>query len=225
MRFPPTQKYLFLGTDANPQANKRGPVPVRHFLGLWGCTSLGRWGQLCQRREQLWRCWAQIWGCWGHVGGLGVGFEGARLRFEGAEGGFRGAGDSFGLLGIRRERFFLPACPHWMGPPSPPQLLPLSGGSSPVCLHPTKQVQQGASRKAESSCFPPQDPATCCGDAGSAFPAFLRLPGEPGAGLRGLCQCVVPALARWLRLGWQRPHVQLAPGADGDRHVGAVWSR
>lgn len=76
----------------------------------WGCgaAGLGRWGQLCQRRKQLWRCWAQIWGCWGHVRGcedrfgVGVGFEGARLqfegagrRFDGAEGRLSGAGGGF----------------------------------------------------------------------------------------------------------------------------------
>lgn len=36
MGFPRPRKYLFLGADANPQANKRGPVPVRHLSGLWG---------------------------------------------------------------------------------------------------------------------------------------------------------------------------------------------
>ncbi|KAK2520434.1 hypothetical protein Q9966_013366, partial [Columba livia] len=66
-------------------------------------------------------------------------------------------------------------------------------------------------------------PPSCGKDAGSAFPSLLRPPGRPGLALRRLRGRLVPALARRLLPGRQRPHLQLAPGADGDGHGGAVW--
>ncbi|XP_064922532.1 translation initiation factor IF-2 isoform X1 [Columba livia] len=68
-------------------------------------------------------------------------------------------------------------------------------------------------------------PPSCGEDAGSAFPSLLRPPGRPGLALRRLRGRLVPALARRLLPGRQRPHLQLAPGADGDGHGGAVWRR
>lgn len=62
------------------------------------------------------------------------------LEAPGAAGAAVGAVTCDGDL---RETFLpacLPAFPHWTGPPSPPQLLPLSGGSSPVCLRPNEPV-------------------------------------------------------------------------------------